>query len=376
VRSLVPLYTGEFLIFVANSIAFTAIAARAVEAGLDSATIGSAGSAFYAGLFAAYAAGPVLVRRMGLRGMTLSAVPITLAGLAALLLALPAAWLAGRFAMGVGIAVLVVAIENWINLSVGRNALGRALAFYMAVYLASYVTGQSALLIVSPSSDLALWIAGASLILGLAALALAHPPKAPPPAPLPRGGAGTILRHAGTGVAACLVSGLAAGAFYALGPAYALTIGMTAEQVPTFMIAVMTGAGVAQVALGVASDRFERHVLLAGIYGVAGLASLALLLVSDAFLGVFVVAMVWGATAPIGYATAAAIAYDAPHGRPVREVAQVVLVANGIGGILGPALASGFDLLAPGKGLFIACLAVFAVLVPALLVARSPVERR
>jgi MFS family permease len=368
---------GEFFVFVANSIAFTAIAARAVEAGLDSATIGAAGSAFYAGLFAVYVAGPVLVRRMGLRAMALAAVPITLAGLAALLLAIPAAWLAGRFAMGIGIAVLIVAIENWINLAVGRDRLGRALALYMAVYLASYVAGQSALLIAPPSSDLALWLAGASLVVGLAGFWLAIPPAAPPPKPLPRGGAGIILRQAGTGVAACLVSGLAAGAFYALGPVYALTIGMSAERVPAFMIAVIAGAGVAQVALGIASDRFERHALLAGIYGVAGVASLALLLASEASWPVFLIAMAWGASAPIGYATAAAIAYGGAHGRPAGEVAQVVLVANGMGGVLGPSLASAFDVLAPGKGLFVACVLVFAVLVPALVVARgSGVQRR
>jgi hypothetical protein len=53
------------------------------------------------------------------------------------------------------------------------------------------------------------------------------------------------------------------------------------------------------------------------------------------------------------------------------------LVANGIGGVLGPSLASAFDVLAPGKGPFVACVLVFAVLVPALVVARgSGVQRR
>src|SRR5215210_4166183 len=71
--SLIPLYCGEFCLFVANSIAFTAIATRAIASGLDSTVIGVAGSAYYAGLFAIYLAGPVVIRHAGLRPMILAA---------------------------------------------------------------------------------------------------------------------------------------------------------------------------------------------------------------------------------------------------------------------------------------------------------------
>jgi MFS family permease len=361
-RPLIPLYLGEFFLFVANSIAFTAIATRAVAAGLDSAIVGTAGSAYYAGLFAIFLSGPAIVRRVGLRRMLLAAAPLTLAGLAVLAFPTAPAWLVGRFTMGVGTAVLVVAIENWITLSIGREGRGRALAIYMAVYLASYVAGQSALLVVTPTSVAALWIAAASLLAGFAAFTAAFPPARPPPAERHRGGAGLILRHAPLGVAATLVSGLAAGAFYALGPVYALRIGMDPDRVPGFMILVVAGASVAQVALGVASDRVDRARLLVGIQAAAGAASLGLFLADEITGLVLALAVLWGSSAPLGYATAAAMVYDAGHGRPPREVAQVVLVANGIGGLLGPTLAAMLDVAEPGKGLFMLSIAVFAVL--------------
>ncbi len=369
-RDLAAVYCGEFFILVANAIAFTAIAARAVAAGLDSTAVGAAGSAFYAGLFAIYLAGPALVARFGLRVLALATVPIILAGLAALTLAMPAAWFVGRFVMGVGTALLYVAMENWINLTVGRDRRGRALAIYMAVYLCSYAGGQAILLAVPSTSLLALAIAAASLLVGLAAFASAVPPAAVPGLPRVSGGVRLILRTASVGIAASLASGMAAGAFYALGPVYALRIGMDPQRVPVFLIAVIVGASVAQVLLGLAADRFGRPRILGLLCLVAGGASLALLPPDAASPLVFGLAMIWGASGLTGYATAAAIAYDAPHGRPAREVAQPILVANGIGGIVGPTLASGLDGLAAGKGLFILSIIVYAILGAMLAAAR------
>jgi hypothetical protein len=262
--------------------------------------------------------------------------------------------------MGIGTALVYVVMENWINLRVGRDSLGRALAIYMAVYLGSYAAGQTVLLAVPSTSDLALAIAAASLVVGLAAFAGAAAPPASPSPPRPHGGARLILRSAFLGIAASLASGLAAGAFFALGPVYALRIGLGPERVPIFLIAVIVGASVAQVLLGRAGDRFGRMRILALLCAAAAGSSLALLPYDTATLLVFALALVWGSSALTAYATAAALAYGAAHGRPAREVAQFVLVANGVGGIAGPALASALDGVAPGKGLFVLAALVYA----------------
>lgn len=150
---------------------------------------------------------------------------------------------------------------------------------------------------------------------------------------------------------------------------------MDPQRVPAFMIVVVAGASVSQIGLGFASDRFDRSRVLVGIQMVAAAASLGLYLADEISGLVFVLAIAWGSSAPLGYATAAAIVYDAPHGRPTREVAQVVLVANGIGGVLGPTLASMLDALDPGKGLFILSVAVFSVLTAALMLRRRTPTR-
>jgi MFS family permease len=366
--ALLPLYLGEFFILAANGIAFTAVAARAVAAGLDSTSVGAAGSAYYAGLFLVFIAGPALVSRMGLRALALGSAPVTLAGLAVLTLATPPAWFAGRFTMGVGVALLYVVLENWINLAVGHATRGRALAVYMAVYFGSYAASQAVLLLVSSTADVALGIAAGGLVLGLVCFAVAVPPTGRSALPRGRGRTGRILRYALLSVGAAFASGMAAGAFYALGPVYAIRIGLDPDRIGTLMIAVIAGASVAQFALGVASDRFERRHILVLLCVVAASSSLALCLAERPSAVVFLLAMAWGSSALTGYAVAAAIAYDAPHGRPPAEVAQAVLLANGIGGIVGPAVAAQLDALAPAKGLFVFPVALFAVL--GLLLAR------
>ncbi len=373
-RRHLPLYLGEFLILVANGIVFTAIAARALAAGLDTATIGLAGSAFYGGLFTTYLAGPLVLRLAGLRVMAAAAAPLTAAGVALLLVADPLVWLLGRYTMGLGIALVFVTMENWLSLSVGPRRRGSVLGVYMAVFFGSYATGQAVLLVLPAASDAALLVAGACLFAG--GLAMLAPMTAPRPHFSPRGEPAllAILRHALPAIAAALASGMVAGAFFALGPVYGLTIGLSERLVPWLLIAVVAGASLTQLGLGLAADRLDRRVLMLVTCVTSAMASIALAVADVASLLVYALAVAWGATALTGYAVAAAIAYTAPHGRPPMEVARLLQTMNGIGGILGPALASLLDGFAPGRGGFVLSIGVFAVL--ALLVAADMAARR
>lgn len=369
-RRHLPLYVGEFLILAANGIVFTAIAARALAAGLDAGTIGLAGSAFYGGLFTTYLAGPVVLRLAGLRLMAATAAPLTAAGIALLLVADPLAWFAGRFTMGLGIALVYVTMENWLSLSVAVRHRGTVLGVYMAVFLGAYATGQAVLLVAPAASDTALLVAAASL--GLGGLAMLTPMRAPRPHFAARGEAALrpILRLALPAIAAALVSGMVAGAFFALGPVYARTIGLAENLVPWLLIAVVAGASLAQLGLGLAADRLDRRMLMLGLGIAAAVASAILAGAGPASPFVYAVAVAWGATALTGYAVAAAIAYNAPHGRPPMEVARLLQTMNGVGGILGPALASGLDAFGPGSGVFLLSTGVFVVLTLLVLVRR------
>src|SRR3712207_2533833 len=73
---LTPLYAAEFGALVANGVAFTAIAGRAMAAGLDKSVVGAAGSAFYLGLFAIYLGGPAILARLGFRRAVLTAITV------------------------------------------------------------------------------------------------------------------------------------------------------------------------------------------------------------------------------------------------------------------------------------------------------------
>ena len=374
---LAPLYAAEFGALVANGVAFTAIAGRAMAAGLDKSVVGAAGSAFYLGLFAIYLGGPAILARLGFRRAVLTAIAVAAGGTAALALAHPVFWFMGRFGTGLGIGLLYLAMETWISVTVPRRSRGTALSIYMAVFLAASLAGQAVLLIVPPASSTAIVIAGASLIAGFG-FALAARPPGRPPDPAVRAGAGVaaIARAAPLGIVAVAVTGMAAGAFYALGPVYAASIGFAPESVAAFPLAVIAGAALAQALLGYAADRFGRRLLLAALTAASLAAGLALTAAGRVDLATLAMGALWGAAALTGYAPAAAIAYDAPHGRPPVEVARVVLTVNGLGGIFGPLLASALDPVATGKGCFVLATLVYCLLAAALVLARKPVPGR
>lgn len=81
--------------------------------------------------------------------------------------------------------------------------------------------------------------------------------------------------------------------------------------------------------------------------------SIILYLVSSWSWSTALVALLWGATASTVYATGASIAHAADHGRHPVEVARIALILNGVGGILGPLMATIFVRMFDVEGLYI-----------------------
>lgn len=369
------LFIAEFFILLANGMAFTDIAVRGIDAGLDSAVVGLAGSAYYAGLFVIYLAAPGAIGRWGLHRTIVHAVLIAILGTAVLPLVLPVAWICGRFLMGIGTGLFFVSLESWlIHAARSPSTRASAMAFYIAIVLAAYAAGQAFLMFYPAGSRAVTPVVGASLVAGLLLLALLRPPEADKTSPFAAKTNWLPPLSTLPFLLVAFASGLAAGAFFATAPVYVLSTGLPAERVPIFLMTAAFGAAVAQSFLGFAAARFDRHYFLAALCGSAAVC--AFLLTQEVGTVIFYIAgMAWGGTAMTGYAVAAAAIHDHNGGTGREQTARMTLTVNSFGGIIGPMLSPHFSIGTEANGLFVLTFLVFSVATIILLCFPSSTSR-
>ena len=92
--------------------------------------------------------------------------------------------------------------------------------------------------------------------------ARAEPPRIVAAAKLPYG---QLSRAAPVAVVGCVLSGLVAGAFYALVPAWMQGEGIERSTIALFMLVAVLGGLAFQIPVGRLSDRFDRRIVLAAL---------------------------------------------------------------------------------------------------------------
>ena len=143
------------------------------------------------------------------------------------------------------------------------------------------------------------------------------------------------------GIVGVTVVGVANGAFWSLVAVYAIGEGLDSRQVAIFTGLATIGGALAQWPAGRISDRVDRRIVLIVLLALAAAVGLALAFLPIAD-GLWIpLAVLFGVTTLPTYAVAAAHAYDhAPPGGYVATAAGLLL-ANGVGAIVGPLLAAG-----------------------------------
>jgi MFS family permease len=150
-----------------------------------------------------------------------------------------------------------------------------------------------------------------------------------------------LFRISPVSVAGCFAVGLANGAFWALGPVFALNEGFDISEIAVFMSAVVLGGALAQWPLGSLSDRIDRRIVMVVAAIIAIAAALALMVVPAADRSMMVMAgAVFGAGAFPLYALAVAHANDYADASQSVEVSSGLLLIYGMGAAVGPLLAS------------------------------------
>lgn len=340
VLPLTALLAGVALLLAGSGLLGTLLAVRGGLEGFDEQTLGLVMSGYFAGFFLGTYTAPPLIRRIGhVRAFAFCTGLCAIAVLLHPLWVHPWAWFVLRLVTGVALVGLYTVIESWLNAQPEREHRSRIFAVYMAVNLTALAAGQLLLGLgvdrgFALFSVVAILVCAAALPVTLTRLAQ---PSFPP---TPRLGLVRLYRTAPAAAASAGLSGLAMGAFWGLGPAYAGQLGLDRSGIAWFMVATIMGGALLQWPLGRLSDRVDRRIGLALACALAGSVALAVSSVatwSPPLL--FAAFFVYGGLAFSIYPMSVAHMLDTLPTEDLLAGCSSLLLVHGIGAMLGPALA-------------------------------------
>ncbi|MEM7251731.1 MAG: MFS transporter [Pseudomonadota bacterium] len=346
------LFLGIALIMVANGLQGTLLALRASLEGFATHTVGLMMSSYFVGMLVGAKVAAFLIQRVG--HIRVFAASASIGSVAILLHGLyvePIAWSAMRLITGMCYAALFIVAESWLNARATNETRGGLLSIYMIVVFAGAAIGQLLLNVAEPSG-IALFILTSVLIsLALVPMLLSLNP-APTFEVLDSVGIRRLFVLSPLGVVSTLGAGLAHGAIFGMGAAFASTAGMTTSEVAYFMAAHLGGAIVAQWPIGRISDAMDRRAVLAAVSAFAGVVALAGFAVVESKVGLYVVGFLLGTSALPLYSLAIAYTNDRLSPEQTVNAAATLVVIAGIGLSLGPITAAGLMTWLGSMGFF------------------------
>jgi MFS family permease len=279
-----------------------------------------------------------------------------------------AGWIVLRVLTGFCIAGLTLVMESWLN---GRATLqnrGRLLAVYMVIFYLAAACGALLLRSGDPAQMMLFSLSGILVALAVIPLALTRE-SAPEILPAPRMKLGELARHAPLGVAAAFTSGMVTSAFSGAGPIYGVRIGLAPETIAIFMAVPIIASMAIQSPVGWISDRLPRKSVL-GVVALLATATAAVIPFAQQFSLTLLVATIalHVALASVLYPMSLAITHDALDAHHVIPANATLLLALGLGTVIGPLAAPVAMAVLGPAGLFMFIAGALGVLVVMLFV--------
>jgi MFS family permease len=338
-----------------NGLQSTLLPVRASFEEFDAIEIGLLGSSYYLGFVVGCLYGARAIQRVGhIRAFTALASIASTVVLVHALTVQPVTWAALRAVTGFCFAGLYLVIESWLNERTDNENRGLVMGIYTMVNLSVIVAGQMMLTLGDPSRFPL--FALASILVSLAAVPVAMTTSAQPAALVEaRLRPAKLYRVSPVGVVGVFLAGAATGAFWSLGPAYAIGLGADTREVAIFMSIAVLGGALVQWPIGRLSDKIDRRTIVIAACIVGALAAGGLVANGvERSLSAVTLAAVFGAAAMPLYAICAAHAFDFVERSDFVETSSGLLLANGLGAVVGPLVASPLMRLAGPAGLFMA----------------------
>lgn len=330
----------------------------------------NAGSSFIGVLLGPLLA-PRIVRRVGLQRMLLGCIALDIAGFLVMkVFDGLAAWFVLRIALGLIGSSLFTVSEAWITMLAGDAARGRVLGIYAAGLSAGFGLGPLLLYFTGIDgwppfiANAVITAAAAIPLLGIGAAAegFGRENAANPLA---------MFARAPFLLFAVVVFGFYETALLTLLPVWGVRIHLPQGTAAAMISAVYIGAIVGQMLVGMLSDKAGRSaaMLLCVCTGLLG--AVIIPLVAGSTLLLFAVLFVWGGIASGIYPVALGMAGDRFAGAELVALNAAIIIAYGIGSLVGPTIAgAAMDAWNP-QGLLGYFAALFAMLLLITLARRA-----
>ncbi len=339
-RPLAALLAGAALLLTGSGLLGSLLAVRGGIEGYDSQTFGLVMSAYFVGFLLGTYAAPNLIRRIGhIRAFAFYS---SLAAATVLLhpvLLDPWAWGVLRMLTGVALVGLYTVIESWLNAAAPPGQRSQVFAIYMAVNLGGLALGQVLFGLSDPAGFVSFSLV--AVLVCVAALPVTASWMTQPELPhSPRLALPTIYRTAPAAASGALLSGLAMGAFWGLGALYATRLGLEVAEGATLVFLTIVGGALMQWPIGPLSDRGDPRTAMALVSLLASAVAITVALVGDLdrhlLYGLF---FVYGGLVFTVYPICVAHLLDHLPAEDMLSGCSSLLLLNGIGSALGPAIA-------------------------------------
>lgn len=338
--SILNLLLAVLLLELGSALQGVLIPIRGELAGFPTAIIGSLGTVYYIGFVAGCVLLPRTVRRFGhIRSFSaLAAIAASTALLHALFVT-PWAWLPFRMVIGLCFAGLFMVIESWLNERATPQTRGRILSVYMVATWIGVIGGKMLFSLATADAFDLFALAAIAVALSLVPIALTTGvvPAIPQPS---RMTVQALYRIAPVGFLGCIAIGLANGAFWTFAPLFAQARSSSSLGVSLFLSACVLGGALSQWPIGRFSDHIDRRWVIVGVCLTSAAAGTLLAFEAEASdIILLILAGFFGASALSIYSLCVAHANDRADPATFVDVSSHLLLAFGIGAIIGPFLA-------------------------------------
>lgn len=338
---ILALLRGTAFLLAASGLHSLLLPLRGQAEGFATSSLGLLGTAWAAGFVAGCLFAPRLVRSVGhVRAFGAFAASGAIIALMTGLLIDPIIWIVLRVFTGFAMAGAFMVIESWLNERATNENRGTIFGLYMMVTYASIMAGQLLVAFGDVTTDKLFMVAGIFFCLSLIPTAVS---TAVTPRPLQEVSLDIreLYANSPVSVAACLLVGIANGAWGTLGAVYGAQIGVSTATIALMMSLTVVAGAAMQMPVGRVSDMTDRRNVLAGaalITAVIGVLIFFLQPRSDVF--VLIMTACYGALAYTLYSIAVAHANDHADAANFVKVSGGLLLLYGFGTMIGPVLAA------------------------------------
>ena len=338
-RPILSLLRGTAFLLAASGLHGLLLPLRGQLEGFSTASLGLMGTAWAGGFVAGCFFAPRLVRRAGhVRAFGAFAASGAIVALLTGLIIDEFVWIVLRAFTGFTMAGAFMVIESWLNEKATNENRGTVFGLYMMVTYASIMAGQMIVAVGDVGSASLFMITGIFFCLSLlpTAVSSAAHPKPLQDVSLDVWG---LYAHSPVAFAACLLIGVANGAWGTLGAVYGARIGISTAEIALMMSLVVVAGAALQMPVGRISDMTDRRYVIVGVSLACAIVGVLIFFVTPRS-GAFVIAMTaaYGAFAYTLYSLAVAHANDHAKPEDFVKVSGGLLLLYGFGTMIGPVL--------------------------------------